>query len=172
MKFIKVFLFLLVVVIIVSFNELISSNREKIIFLECVDGDTARFIINNKNESVRFLGIDAPEYTKEKEEYGYEASMYTCSLLENATDIYIEYDINSNRRDKYNRVLGYVFVDNNNLSELLLSSGYAEVKYIYGDYKYIDDLCLKQDEAYRNRLGIWSINYNEYFNNYCYLNNY
>ena len=142
------------------------NEKEKIELVSCIDGDTAKFLIDGKEEKVRFLGIDTPESTNYVETYGKEASEYTCNLLKNANEIYLEYDVNSDKRDKYNRVLAWIFVDNNNLSELLLSSGYAEVKYIYGDYKYIDDLCNAQDNAYRNNLGIWSIGYN-YKNNYC-----
>ena len=100
------------------------------------------------------------------EEYGVDASNYTCSVLESANDIYIEFDNNSEEYDKYDRMLGYVFVDNNNLSELLLSKGLAEVKYIYGEYKYIDGLCNSQYEAYKSKLGIWG-KY-DYTDNYCY----
>ena len=100
------------------------------------------------------------------EEYGVDASNYTCSMLENADDIYIEFDSNSEEYDKYDRMLGYVFVDNNNLSELLLSKGLGEVKYIYGDYKYIDNFCDRQYEAYLSKLGIWKVY--DYTSNYCY----
>lgn len=146
-------------------------SRVEITLADCIDGDTARFIINGKEEKVRFLGIDTPESTNIQEEYGKEASNYTCEVLKNANNIYIEYDSSSDNRDKYNRVLGWIFVDNNNLSELLVSRGYAEVKYIYGDYKYIDNLCVAQRQAYEDKLGIWSINY-KYEDNYCYKNNY
>lgn len=155
---------------ITKYNK-INIKKEKIELVNCIDGDTAKFIIDGKEEKVRFLGIDSPESTNYIEEYGKEASNYTCELLKNANDIYIEYDVNSDRRDKYNRVLGWIFIDNNNLSELLLSKGYAEVKYIYGNYKYIDNLCLTQKKAYDNNLGIWSINYS-YKDNYCYKNGY
>ena len=147
-------------------------DRVEVKLVECIDGDTARFIINGKEEKVRFLGIDAPESTNYIEEYGIDASNYTCNMLKNAKNIYIEYDLNSDKRDKYGRVLGWVFVDNNNLSELLVSRGYAEVKYIYGDYKYIDKLCKVQYDAYKDKLGIWSLNDYEYKDNYCYKNNY
>jgi len=142
-------------------------QKVKIQLVECIDGDTAWFMINGKKEKVRFLGIDTPESTNYIEEYGKEASDYTCNLLTNAESIYLEYDINSDRYDKYDRVLGYIFVDNNNLSELLLSNGYAKVYYIYGDYKYLDDLCKTQEYAYSNRLGIWNKEYDEYQKNYC-----
>lgn len=150
----------------------INNNRLRIELVDCIDGDTAKFIINGKKEKVRFLGIDTPESTNFIEEYGKDASDYTCNMLKNSNNIYIEYDSNSDSRDKYNRVLGYIFVDNNNLSELLLSKGYAEVKYIYGDYKYIDRLCKAEYNAYKNNLGIWSTNDYKYQDGYCYKNRY
>lgn len=142
--------------------------KVKVELMSCVDGDTAWFIVNGREEKIRFLGIDTPESTNIVEEYGVDASEYTCNMLENANDIYIEYDINSDERDKYDRVLAYVFVDDKNLSELLLAKGLAEVKYVYGDYKYISDFCDSQYLAYSNKLGIW--NSYDYSKNYCYKN--
>ena len=147
------------------------SKKNEIKLVECIDGDTAWFMIDKQKEKVRLLGIDTPESVhpnKVVEEYGIEASDYTCSLLENADNIYLEYEINSDKHDKYERVLGWVFVDNNNLSELLLSKGYAQVDYIYGDYKYIDELCEVQEQAYSSKIGIWeNSGEEEYSNNYC-----
>ena len=159
----------LLLILIIGLN-FYSNQRIKIKLINCIDGDTAWFIINDKKEKVRFLGIDTPESVHPNgiiEDYGKEASDYTCNTLKKAKHIYIEYDLNSDRYDKYNRVLGWIFVDNNNLSELLLSKGYASVNYIYGNYKYIDELCLEQEKAYSNRLGIWSKEDDEYQNNYC-----
>lgn len=170
----KIILLIITVGIIISYVFITNYNnidKVEVKFVSCVDGDTARFIVNGKEEKVRFLGIDTPESTNTQEEYGMDASDYTCDMLKNAKNIYLEFDINSDRYDKYNRLLAWVFIDNNNLSELLLSLGYAEVKYIYGDYKYISNLCKAQENAYDNNLGIWSIDYN-YKDNYCVKNNY
>lgn len=133
---------------------------------KCIDGDTAWFIVEGKREKVRLLGIDTPESTNYIEEYGEEASNYTCDMLESVNHIYLEFDNNSEKCDKYDRLLGYIFVDDNSLNELLLREGYAEVKYIYGEYKYIDKLCEKQYEAYIEEKGIWNLY--DYTNNYCY----
>ena len=172
----KVILLFVFFGIIVSYifitNYNIIDSKVEIKLVDCIDGDTAKFIIDGKEEKVRFLGIDTPESTNYVEEYGRDASDYTCYMLKNAKDIYIEYDIDSDKIDKYNRVLGWIFVDNNNLSELLVSRGYAEVKYVYGDYKYIDKLCEVQYDAYKDKLGIWSLGDYEYKDNYCYKNNY
>lgn len=168
-KVILVVLFAIIIVIFVIYLVIQAEQQErlKLVLDKCVDGDTAWFYQGEERIKVRILGIDAPESTNYVEEYGKEASDYTCNLLSNSNNIYIEYDINSDKYDKYNRVLGWVFVDNNNLSELLLSKGYAEVKYIYGDYKYIDDLCIAQKVAYDDKLGIWSISDYNYEDNYC-----
>ena len=164
------FAFLIIVsyIFIANYDEI---DKVEVKLVDCIDGDTAKFIVNGKEEKIRFLGIDTPESTNYVEKYGMDASDYTCSVLRNAKSIYLEYDINSDRYDKYSRLLAWVFVDGDNLSELLLSLGYAEVKYIYGDYKYIDDLCNAQKNAYNDNLGIWSIGYN-YKDNYCVKNNY
>lgn len=170
----KIFLLSITIVIIVSYIFITNYNNEdkvEVKLVGCIDGDTAKFIVNGKEEKVRFLGIDTPESTNYIETYGEDASNYTCDMLKSAKNIYLEFDINSDKYDKYNRMLAYVFVDNNNLSELLLLKGYAEVKYIYGDYKYISNLCKAQENAYNDNIGIWSIGYN-IKNNYCAKNNY
>ena len=38
----------------------------------------------------------------------------------------------------------------------IVKKGLAEIKYIYGDYKYLDILNDAQDEAKKNKLNIWS----------------
>lgn len=157
-----------VFLLIISFN--FYNSKVEIQLDRCVDGDTAWFLIDGKREKVRFLGIDTPESVHPNgvvEEYGVDASDYTCDMLKKADHIYLEYDSNSDRYDRYGRVLGWVFVGDQNLSELLLAIGYARVEYVYGDYKYIDKLCEVQKQAYLDRLGIWKVEYDKYQENYC-----
>ncbi len=167
-KVILSIIILLFLGIIVFIGMQLRSNRVKVLLDHCIDGDTASFLIDGKKQSVRFLAIDTPEVTMGKiEEYGKEDSEYTCNLLKEGQDIYLEYDSHSERYDKYGRLLAWVFVDYNNLSELLLSKGYAKVQYIYGAYQYLDVLCRVQEESYDNRLGIWKKDYSSYQDNYC-----
>ncbi len=128
---------------------------------KCVDGDTARFIINNQEKSTRFLAINTPElkHGNQKEEpYGKEASNYTCKKLKNAKKITLEFDKNSSSEDKYGRVLAWVFVDDELLQNTLVKYGYAEVAYLYGDYKYTSLLKKSQKLAQKEKLKIWSNN--------------
>ena len=149
----KIILIILSFFIINSYKALDSVTLSK-----CIDGDTARFIYNGKEEKFRFLAINTPESTDPEniEDYGIEASEYTCRELTNAKKIEIEFDPNSDKQDKYDRYLVWVFVDGELLQEKVVEKGYAEVKYTYGKYKYLDTLYKKQDYAKKNKLGIWS----------------
>jgi micrococcal nuclease len=130
-------------------------NAETMTLVRCIDGDTARFNINGKEETVRFLAIDTPESTNKIEPYGKEASTYTCNQLKSG-NITIEYDPNSDQRDKYDRVLGWIFVDNNLLQEKIIENGYGEVAYLYGDYKYTSILQEAEMKAKSSKVGMWS----------------
>ena len=140
-----------------SFIININAYEKQIVTLKkCVDGDTSWFDLNGKTIKARFLGIDTPESTNKIEEYGIEASTYTCDKLKNANKIEIEYDANSKKLDKYNRHLVWVFIDDELLQEDILKEGLAEVKYIYGDYKYLNVIKNAQSEAKKKQLNIWS----------------
>jgi len=136
--------------------------KTEIVTLEaCVDGDTAKFR-NSNNEVInaRFLAIDTPETvhpTKGVEPFGKDASNYTCTTLTNAKEIKLEYDNNSNEEDNYGRKLVWVFVDGILLQDSLVNQGYAEVAYLYGDYKYTPLLQDSEALAKVNKLGVWSL---------------
>ena len=137
-----------------------STDKIEVNLKKCVDGDTAWFIVDGKSIKTRFLAIDTPEATNKTEIYGKEASKYTCDLLTNANKIELEYDNNSNKKDKYDRHLVWVFVDDKLLQLDLIKNGYAEVAYLYGDYKYTYLLQNAEDHAKKNNLGIWNDNGN------------
>ena len=136
-------------------------NAEKVAvkFEGCVDGDTIKVMLDNKKTTVRFLAIDTPEtvhQTKGEEPYGKEASNYTCDKVKNAKKLELEYDEGSTKTDKYSRALAWVFVDDNLLQKDLISLGYAKVAYLYGDYKYTDELKEIEKTAKSKKLGVWS----------------
>lgn len=136
------------------------NEMEKVTFSKCADGDTARFIINGEEKKVRFLAIDTPEIDK-NESFSKEASEYTCNALKNAKEIYLEYDGNSDKADKYGRILAFIHVDGVLLQKDLISHGYAKVAYIYGDYEHVSELRKTEEEAKNNKVGIWKENISE-----------
>jgi len=135
-----------------------SSAKEIVSLDKCVDGDTAWFYLDNDLIKTRFLAIDTPESTNKKERLGDEASSFTCNILKSANKIEIEYDDNSDKLDKYDRHLVWVFVDDKLLQTLLIENGLAKVAYLYGDYKYTDILKKEELIAKTNKIGIWSEN--------------
>ncbi len=133
-----------------------ANTKEEVEFSKCTDGDTAHFLIKGKDTTVRFLAINAPEYTKTKEPYGKEASEYVCDILTNANTIELEYDDGSDTLDKYGRTLAWVYADDVLLQRELVQRGLAEVKYIYGDYAYTEELKTLEKEAKKEKLNMWS----------------
>ena len=149
----KSLIFFLVLPIIVFAN-----TKEKVKFIKCVDGDTAKFERNNKVFTLRFLAVNTPETKSPKkgvEFYGKEASNYTCNRLEKAKNIEIEYDNKSDRNDRYGRNLGWVFLDDKLLQKDLVENGYAKVEYLYGKYKYVEELKELETKAKKNKKGLW-----------------
>lgn len=154
----KVFLLIIILLLPININAI---TKDKVEIFKCVDGDTARFVMNKKEIKVRFLGIDSPEIEKDgvpAEEYGEEAKNYTCRKLKQANKIELVYEDNSDKTDKYDRVLAYVFVDDKLLEELIVKNGYAKVKYINKNYKYYDTLISAENYAIEKKKGMYSEN--------------
>jgi len=132
--------------------------KENVKYVACVDGDTIKVKIKKEVKTVRMLAIDTPESVKPEskiEYYGKEAGEYTCKKIKKANKIELEYDPNSDKEDKYGRVLAWVFVDGKLLQQELVAKGYAKVAYLYGDYKYTDILKVEQEKASVKSIGIW-----------------
>ena len=149
----KLLIFSFLIPIIVFAN-----TKEKVKFVKCVDGDTAKFERNNKVFTLRFLAVNTPETKSPKkgvEFYGKEASNYTCKRLQEAKTIEIEYDNKSERKDRYGRNLGWVFLDDKLLQKDLVENGYAKVDYIYDKYKYVEELKEIEKKAKDAKKGLW-----------------
>lgn len=134
--------------------------KDKVNFSKCVDGDTFKVLLDDKEYTVRMLAIDTPESvhpSKGVEYYGKEASDFTCDKVTKAKTIELEYDDNSDKLDKYERLLAWVFVDGELLQQTLIERGYAKIAYLYGDYKYTNMLQEKQELAEVTNLGIWNM---------------
>ena len=141
--------------------------KEKVEFSSCTDGDTFKIIYNNEIKTVRLLAVDTPESVhpkKEVEYYGKEASDYTCNVLKKANKIELEFDDNSDKLDKYDRLLAWVFIDDKLLQESLIEGGYAKVAYLYGNYKYTTKLQELQELASNKNIGVWDEEAKENFN--------
>ena len=161
----KIFISLFLLLIFIPYN-VSAQDKIDVKFSKCIDGDTAEVKLNNRKIKIRFLAVDTPETkhpTKGEEPYGKEASDYTCKKLKTAKKIQIEYDDNSDKKDKYDRHLVWVFIDDNLIQADLVKNGLAKVAYLYDDYKYTPLLKDYEVTAKFNKVGIYSKTDNSYY---------
>ena len=124
-----------------------------------IDGDTIEVKIKDKQELVRLIGINTPEvdspYTKE-ECFGPEASAYVKKLLDKK-EVYLISDSNGQDRDKYNRLLRYVFLPNGLFVNVeILKNGYA-YNYIYEPFEFMKQFDFWEKEAKESKIGLWGV---------------
>jgi len=123
-----------------------------------VDGDTIKVEINGKIETVRILGINTPETVdprKAVECFGKEASDQAKILLSNQK-VSLEPDITQGDRDRYQRLLRYVLLeDGTDYGLSMIKNGYA-YEYLYDiPYKYRDNYVESQKNAAQQKIGLW-----------------
>ncbi len=132
-----------------------ASNSESIRGVRVVDGDTLE--LTESKERVRLIGANTPETVKPNwpvEPWGPEASAFTKQFLA-AGSLRLEFD--GPRRDRYGRMLAYVWVGDRMLNEELIRAGLAraDLRYSYSsDVK--DRFRRAEAEAKSARRGIWS----------------
>lgn len=117
------------------------------------DGDTLKL---DNGEKVRLLGIDAPEIHHKElpvQRFGEEAGNFLRKLVE-GQECTLEYDP-GNVRDKYNRLLAYVYVNGKNVNAELVSKGYA---YIYTRFPFSkqEEFLELERQAAQAQYGLWN----------------
>ncbi len=134
-----------------------TTNTFKVV--KVIDGDTFSVSSDNQTLKVRVLGINTPETVdprRKVECFGKEASDKAKSLLTGQT-VKLETDPTQDDKDKYGRLLRYVYLPNNKDYGLeMIKSGYA-YEYTYDlPYKYQNEYKSAQIEAERAKVGLWS----------------
>nr|WP_212508751.1 thermonuclease family protein [Litoribacterium kuwaitense] len=123
-----------------------------------VDGDTIEVSLEGKEESIRLLLVDTPE-TKHPnlpvQAFGPEASQFATDTLEGEA-VQLEYD--GPKRDKYDRLLAYIWIDGQNFNQMLLDEGLARFAYVYDPpYTHQEAFIGAEEMARATKKGIWSI---------------
>jgi micrococcal nuclease len=120
--------------------------------LAVLDGDT---IIIDGGQKVRYAGLDTPEThhpDKLPEDCGQEAFEANRRLVAGKM-VRLEFD--ERRRDKYGRLLAYVYVDSLFVNAELIRQGYAKVTTYRDNQRHHDDLTRLQRDAITARRGMW-----------------
>lgn len=138
-----------------------SGHLASVQFAAGVDGDTSKFYIDGKRQTIRYLLIDTPESVKPNtpvQPFAKEASAFTTNALKRAKTIELDYDQTGDRGDKYGRKLAYVYADGKDLNEALLRKGLARVAFVHEpNTKHHAKYLEAQAYAQKHQLGIWSI---------------
>lgn len=124
-----------------------------------VDGDTIEVNMDGKTEKLRLIGIDTPETVDPRKPvqcFGREASNKAKELLE-GKKVRLESDTSQDNRDKYDRLLRYVHLeDGTSYNKLIIAEGYAH-EYTYNTpYKYQSEYKQAQKDAENAQKGLWS----------------
>jgi micrococcal nuclease len=121
--------------------------------IRVIDGDTIEI---ETGERVRYLGIDTPETVDPRKPvqcFGIEASKKNKELVEGKT-VRLEKDITD--KDKYDRLLRYVYVNNLFVNLELVKQGFA-FSYTYPpDVKYQAEILAAEQEAREAKRGLWA----------------
>lgn len=121
------------------------------------DGDTIVVDMQGRKEQIRFIGVDTPE-TKDPRKpvqcYGKEASSFTKQII-GEQPVRLEADPESSNRDRYDRLLRYVYLPNGTLlNQLLVSEGFGFA--ITGfPFTKMDEFVAAQNQARTTQKGLW-----------------
>lgn len=125
-----------------------------------VDGDTIVVDMDGTNETIRFIGIDTPETHKPNTPvqcYGPAAAAHTKNVISHAGGkVRLAADALSGNRDRYNRLLRYVYLPDGTLvNELNIREGYA-FYYPYFPFTKKQDFAAAQKAAQAANRGLWA----------------
>lgn len=148
-------LFLFVIFLItIRFVEEIGIDKkpnDRFIISKVIDGDTVEL---RGGDKLRLLSIDTPE----KGDLFYDEAKQFLSKLSLGRTAQIEYS--NTRRDRYGRLLGYLYVDSIFVNKMILDNGLGYL-YLFKDNDINRDetelLLAAQRHAIDNKVGIWSI---------------
>ena len=124
-----------------------------------VDGDTIKINMNGKIETLRLIGLDTPETLDPRKLvqcFGKEASNKAKELLI-GKKVRIETDSSQGSKDKYNRTLAYIYLEDGLFyNKYMIEQGYAH-EYTYNvPYKYQSEFKEAVRKAQESKLGLWS----------------
>lgn len=142
------------------FSKEIPLEKEEARIVRVVDGDTVDVERETGElDRVRLLLIDTPESVhpdRQAQAFGVDASDFAQEVLRRNKIITLE--LGSPERDKYDRLLAYIWIKDVNFNQLMIEKGYARVAYVFEpNTKYLKQFKRSQKKAQKNKLKIWSV---------------
>jgi len=120
--------------------------------IRVVDGDTIYVQLGDRVEKIRYIGVNTPEMhhpSKGEEPGGREAAETNRRLVGGKREL----DVRT--RDRYGRLLAYVWVDDVMVNAELLRLGYAQVMTVPPNVRHQELFVKLQREARDAGRGLW-----------------
>lgn len=132
-------------------------KKKMFLVTRVIDGDTIEISIRGKKEKVRLLAIDTPETVDPRKTvqcFGREASDKMKSWVAGKYVKLID-DRSQGNRDKYKRLLRYVYDEKIFINREIVAQGYA---FSYKKYptKYLNEFNKLEQQARKKNLGLWN----------------
>ena len=128
----------------------IKTKKDLIKVVRVIDGDTIEI---EGGTRVRYIGIDAPEFFADKKECFAVAATDKNIALVQGQMVRLEKDISE--KDKYDRLLRYVWRDQVLVNEELVRQGFARVWSYPPDVKYQERFLRAEQQAREEERGLW-----------------
>jgi len=120
-----------------------------------VDGDTIHVRLADRVEKIRYIGVNTPEIhhpTRGEEPGGREAAEVNRRIVAGRR-VRLELDVRT--RDRYGRLLAYVWVGDLMVNAELVRLGYAQVMTVPPNVKHQERFVKLQREAREASRGLW-----------------
>ena len=124
-----------------------SETGQRAIITRVIDGDTVAL---SNGDRVRYIGVDTPE---RGEPLYKEATDFNRNLVE-SREVRLTRDISE--RDRYGRLLRYVYVDDILVNAELVREGYAREFEYKPDVRFRDCFVALEKEPKKQKRGIWA----------------
>ncbi len=120
-----------------------------------VDGDTIHVRLADRVEKVRYIGVNTPEihHPRRGEEPGGRQAAAVNRELVDGKRVRLELDVRS--RDRYGRLLAYVWIDRVMVNAELVRRGYAQVMTVPPNVRYQGLFRDLERQARQGRRGLW-----------------
>lgn len=123
--------------------------------VKVVDGDTIHVRVGERVEKVRYIGVNTPEvhHPTRGEEPGGRAAWDVNRQLVAGRHVRLELDVQT--RDRYGRLLAYVWVGETMVNAELVGRGYAQVMTVPPNVRYQGLFLRLQRDAREAGRGLW-----------------
>jgi micrococcal nuclease len=126
------------------------------VVVRVVDGDTVHLRLGDRTEKVRYIGVNAPELhhpSRGEEPGGRQAYQVNRRLVEGKR-VRLELDVQT--RDRYGRLLAYVWTGDTMVNAELVRLGYAQVMTVPPNVRHQSLFLKLQRDARDAARGLWS----------------